>query len=304
MALSFERENDTGNGWRNSPDSFGNATGSTMHLYDDQFSEHHDFPRVEKPSKILIIASTARSGGHMLGHALHKTSCFGFPLEYANSANIAEWKRRFGKKLFFDVLTEIQRRRTSPNGVFGIKIHYSHINQFGGFHRLMEYFPNAYYILLSREDLIGQAVSLAIASQTGVWISGQKPVHDNPKYNFNQINAYLRQTILENSSWRYSLAACGCKRIDMDFRDVRDSLTQSIKRIAEFVGAEIDPEKIPNEQVTKRQSNDINAKWANKFLSEFNGADELLKKRDRVINYKIKGVVNKLKGRVNRALHL
>ena len=41
-----------------------------MHLYEDQFSEEYDFPRLEKPTKILIIASTARCGSHMLEHAL------------------------------------------------------------------------------------------------------------------------------------------------------------------------------------------------------------------------------------------
>ncbi len=273
-----------------------------MHLYEDQFSERHDFPRVEKPSKILIIASTARSGGHMLGHALHKTNCFGFPLEYANPANIAEWKRRFGKEDFFEILTEIQQRRTSPNGVFGIKIHYSHIKQFGGFHHLIKCLPNAYYILLSREDVIGQAVSLSIASQTGVWISGQKPVNNNPEYNFKHIDECLRQTILENSSWRYILAACGCNYIEMDFNDVRDGLALSIKKIARFVGAEVDPEKISNEQVTKKQGTDINTKWATKFLSDSNASSELLNKRKRATNNKVKGVVNKIKGKVSRVL--
>ena len=48
-----------------------------MHLYQDQFSETHDLPVINKPSKVLIIASTGRSGSHMLGHALHQTNCFG-----------------------------------------------------------------------------------------------------------------------------------------------------------------------------------------------------------------------------------
>ena len=41
-----------------------------MSLYEDQFLEKNDLNRVEKPSKTLIIASTGRSGSHMLGHAL------------------------------------------------------------------------------------------------------------------------------------------------------------------------------------------------------------------------------------------
>ena len=119
----------------------------TMNLYLDQFSKNHDYPRVSQPSKILIIASTARCGSHMLGHALKKTNCFGFPLEYANPVNLSKWKSIFKTENLFDTLRELQHRRTSSNGIFSIKIHYSHIKQFGKFNQLNNFFPNAYYII-------------------------------------------------------------------------------------------------------------------------------------------------------------
>jgi trehalose 2-sulfotransferase len=264
-----------------------------MQLYKDQFSERYDFPKVDKPSKILIIASTGRCGSHMLGHALHETGSFGFPLEYTNPANLSEWKKRLGIEDFHAVLTEIQQRRTSPNGVFGIKIHYSHIKQFGGFNHLIEYFPNAYYILLSRKDVLSQAVSLSIARQTGVWISGQKPVKNNPQYNFKHIDQCLRQIILENSSWRYILAASGCKYTEMDFDYARDNLAQSIEKIARFTDIKVDPRTIPKEQVTKKQGSYINTKWAIKFLSDFNKSDQLLPNKRPNFIYKVK---TKIKG--------
>jgi trehalose 2-sulfotransferase len=265
-----------------------------MHLYEDQFSEGHDFPRVDKPSKILIIASTGRCGSHMLGHALHETGSFGFPLEYTNPANLIEWKKRLGIEDFHAVLTEIQQRRTSPNGVFGIKIHYSHIKQFGGFNHLIEYLPKAYYILLSRKNVLSQAVSLSIARQTGVWISVQKPVKNNPKYNFKHIDKCLRQIILENSAWRYILAASGCNYIEMDFDYVRNNLAKSIERISSFINVKVDPRKVPKEQVTKKQGNYINEKWAIKFLSDFNKSDELLPNKRPDFVYKIKAKLKEM----------
>lgn len=248
-----------------------------MHLYEDQFSESHDFPKVEVPSKILIIASTARSGSHMLGHALYKTNKFGFPLEYVNPGNLAEWKRRLNIDDLHEVMAELQRRRTSPNGVFSIKIHYDQIKQFGGFANLVKRFPNAYYVVLSRNDVLKQSVSLSIASQTGVWISGQKPMNVNPQYSFSNIDRCLRKTILDNASWRYTLAASGCNYIEMDFDHVRHNLVQSIKDIASFIEIELNESEIPNDHVTKKQSNDINSEWAEKFISEFNMSNELLR---------------------------
>lgn len=215
----------------------------------------------------------------MLGHALYKTNCFGFPLEYANPANLTEWKKRLAKKNLAEVLTELQRRRTSPNGVFSIKIQYSQIKQFGDFQNLVALLPNAYFLLLSREDVLRQAVSLSKAKQTGKWISGQKPVKNNPTYNFKDIDKYLRQFILDNSSWKYFLAANGCNYIEMRFEQVLNNLTQSIKKIASFVDIEIQTEQIPEKQVTKKQSDVINANWTNKFVSDFNYSRELLNKK-------------------------
>ena len=265
-----------------------------MYLYRDQFSERHDFPRVETPSKVLIIASTGRCGSHMLGHALHKTNRFGFPLEYANPVNLAEWKRRLRTDDLQELIAKIKQRRTSPNGVFSIKIHYPHIKQFGSFNNLVNCFPNAYYILLSRNDVLKQAVSLSIASQTGVWISGQKPVNNNPRYDFSHINKCLRETILHHSSWRYSLAASGCNYILMDFDQVRQNLLESINTIASFIDIEIHPSEIPSEQVTKKQSNHRNTYWAKKFISDFNKSHELLSNVEPSFLKKIKSKVNRL----------
>ena len=265
-----------------------------MHLYEDQFSEDHDFPIVEIPSKVLIIASTARSGSHMLGHALYKTNKFGFPLEYVNPANLAEWKRRLRIDDLYEVLAEIQRRKTSPNGVFSIKIHYDQIKQFGGFDNLVRRFPNAYYVVLSRNDVLKQSVSLSIASQTGVWISGQKPMNNDPKYDFSHIDKCLRKTILDNASWRYTLAASGCNYIEMDFDHVRHNLVQSIKNIANFMEIELDESEIPNDHVTKKQSNDINAEWAAKYISEFNKSNELLNNLKPSIIQRVKRKVKRI----------
>lgn len=241
-----------------------------MHLYTDQFSDAHDFSNKKGAEKTLIIASTPRCGSHMLGHSLYQTGCFGFPLEYANPANLREWKRRFEINETDQALREIVKRRTSDNGVFGIKLHYTHIGAVGGFEQVRALFPEAYYVLLTRNDVLKQAVSLAIAHQTGVWIEGQEPKTDQPpEYRFELIRRCLRETILHNSSWRYTLAAYGCRYIDLDFNDVRQDLPGSVGRIAGFMGVELDPESICQEHATSRQGSGLNKEWAARFIEDF-----------------------------------
>jgi len=250
-----------------------------MSLYEDQFAEKYDFPRVERPTKTLIIASTGRSGSHMLGHALHETKCFGFPLEYLNPGNLLEWKRRLGVRKTKAVLEELQRRRTSPNGVFGIKLHYAHIQQIGGFSEVRKYFPDAYYILLSRVDQLSQAVSMSVARQTGLWIANQNvSPRCTPKYSFKQIDKCLRQIILENASWRYLLASQGCRHKEIIFENARDNLRETIIEIAEFMSIDIGEETLPESQVTIKQGRDFNTVWTKRFSSEFSGSKELCKR--------------------------
>ncbi|MDK8464270.1 Stf0 family sulfotransferase [Marinobacter sp. SS13-12] len=241
-----------------------------MHLYKDQFSDSHDFPRQEGPDKMLVIASTPRCGSHMLGHTLHQTGAFGFPLEYANPANLREWKRRIATESTEGVIRELTKRRTSPNGVFGIKLHYTHIRVLGGFDRVQALFPEAYYVLLSRKGILKQAVSLAIARQTGVWIAGQQPKNNNPpQYRFEQIERCLREVILDNSSWRYTLAANGCNYIEMDFDSVRKNLGASVQTIADFMGVQIDDNQVQEEHATSRQGSSLNDQWVAQFVRDF-----------------------------------
>jgi LPS sulfotransferase NodH len=241
-----------------------------VHLYEDQFSEQHDFQRQKQPAKTLIIASTGRSGSHMLGHALHLTQYFGFPLEYANPANLREWKRRIETESTEDVIRELTQRRTSPNGVFGIKLHYTHIKVLGGFDRVQAFFPDAYYVLLSRKDVLKQAVSLAIAKLTGVWIAGQQPTNTNPpQYRFEQVEGCLPEVILDNASWRYALAANGCNYLEMDFDAVKENLGASVRTIAGFIGIQLDDNQTQEEHVTSRQGNSLNDDWVARFVRDF-----------------------------------
>ncbi|GAC34239.1 Stf0 family sulfotransferase [Paraglaciecola polaris] len=255
-----------------------------MNYYQNQFSSEHDFSKVKRPTKVLIIASTARSGSHMLGHALHTTGSFGFPLEYTNPANFKEWQRLLKKETLPEVIDELQARRTSDNGVFSIKIHYSHLKMYGGFNGLRALFPDAYYVLLSRKDVLKQAVSLSIAAQTGIWITGQKAKSDSPKYDYIGIKNCLKNTILEQASWRYSLATSGANFLEMNFDAIKSNIPGAVSKVATFMDVGLTPEKMPLKPVTQQQSSELNNLWLNRFLQDH--SDEPLVMPDRLLSLK------------------
>lgn len=247
-----------------------------MELYEDQFSEAHDTVGDVTTQKTLIIASTVRSGSHMLGHVLHKSGQFGFPLEYANKQNLAQWKHKLGEQSVNGVMQQLMRRRTSPNGVFGIKVHYSHLPVFGGFSQLSQLFPDPHFVLLTRHDVMSQAVSLAMAKQTGSWIADQQ-ADITPEYRFDDIDNGMRRILFENSSWKYTLSATGAKYIDLNFDAVKCDTARVVKQIADFMQIKVDADKVPQAPVTRKQSNELNQQWIARFNQEFRANDELLR---------------------------
>ncbi len=246
-------------------------------LYEDQFDSRHDYSHGIPASKTLVIASTVRSGSHMLGHALHATGAFGFPLEYAHPKNLAEWQRRFDVDNADAAFTRLLDIRTSDNGVFGIKVHYRHLVTLGGLKGLLRRFPEPHFVLLTRDDLVAQAVSLSIASQTGNWISGQADPSHPATYSYRDIADCLRRVILDNASWQYLLAANGLKSMAMQFSEVQSNTRQAITRIADFMDVTIDPDIVPASPVTHAQKNAVNQAWIERFIEESQPDEELLK---------------------------
>ncbi|WP_371194971.1 Stf0 family sulfotransferase [Glaciecola sp. SC05] len=247
----------------------------SINLYENQFDPAHNFPESEI-HKTLIIASTPRSGSHFLGHALFQSKHFGFPLEYANPVNMKKWKDIYGETKFFETLGKIELDRTSENGVFAIKTHYSHLAEFGGINGLLQRYKNPHFILLTRSDIINQAVSLAIARQTGIWISDQLPKNSVPKYNYDEIHYCLKRTLLHNASWKYLLTTHNCKFIDLDFSDLKKDLKTTILKISNFIGVDVPEDSLISEPVTKQQSNNLNVEWINRFLKEHQRDKELI----------------------------
>lgn|SRR5690606_1980027 len=240
-----------------------------MHLYSNQFSEEHNFPNSCSPRKFLIIASTARSGSHMLGHALFATRGFGFPLEYFNPANFARWKAILGTKNVVDTLQKLFGIRTSENGVFSLKIHYPQLAVIGGFRNLLQLFPDAYYVFLKRDDLVKQAVSYALALQTGIWISGQDPIGNaRPEYNFELIHKCLGKIVRENSRWIYAFQTHGISYKEIEFGQIKNDIKDAILEIADYAGVNIRPSMTESIHKTSEQGGDLNASWVRRYLEE------------------------------------
>lgn len=125
-----------------------------------------------------LVCSTPRCGSNLLSDLLHQTGKAGDPMEYLNSRYIAGFLRQKGvPEGHFDLsvyLDEIERRRSTNNGCFGLKMHFEHMgiwgSNIGSKHKeFLRQFNKV--ILLRRKDKLAQAVSLYKARTTQIWSS-------------------------------------------------------------------------------------------------------------------------------------
>lgn len=243
---------------------------SNDNLYTAQFEPEHDFPPFAGQPRIYVIASTPRSGSHMLGHVLHSTGKLGWPLEYFSPRNFAEWRRQFNTVDVEDTLAELMRRRTSPNGVFGIKLHYQHVLALGGIERVRALLPDARYILLRRVNVLAQAVSYAKAKQTDVWFSGMQPQGD-AVYDYRLIEQSIRKLLLDTTAWHHQLVTHGLPFVDLTFEEVVRDTPGATQRIADFLDVTFEPHEVPTQPRTQRQSDPLNEAWIEQFRRDYAG---------------------------------
>lgn len=243
-------------------------------LYEEQFDSSYDFPSAKETLIHYIIASTPRCGSHLLGHLLYQTGRLGFPLEYFNPRNFRRWKKRFGHEGFDDTYAAIREHRTSPNGCFGAKLHFSHYDALAGDHRLEDLFPNVKVVHMEREDCLGQAISLVRARQTKSWIAAQ-PAQGEPRYDFVAIENALYEVTYDNAAWRLVIGRAGWPSLRVTFEDFLRAPDRVVGEISDFVGVELGGRREQAIHLPERQSDGINREWRRRFLAGAKASEEM-----------------------------
>ena len=239
-----------------------------MNLFLPQFSSDYNFPPYNEAPTCYAIASTPRSGSHMLGHILHSFKQFGYPLEYLHPKNLAKWKSSLGTSTTEETISALKKIRTSPNGLFGGKIHSEHVSKAGGFTELEKLFPRCKYILLTRSRVLDQAVSYEIASQTGVWISGQQSKSTTVSYDFHRIKKKLLSILRDNSNWRLLFSIFQAPHIEVSYESLLSNRESVLAAIAQFLDVNISSIPPAEKTTTQKQGGEINIEWVERFRLE------------------------------------
>ena len=161
----------------------------------------------------------------------------------------------------------IERRRTTPNGVFGVKAHVNQCLQSfrNGF--VKKHFNNLKFIHILRRNVVAQAVSLSIASQTGKWSSlgNQKKAAE---YDFDQIFGCIRTPAGHNAMWDLFFSSNGITPHVAYYEDLLVAPTEVIQAIVDYVGVDANIAADLSNTSLKKQGTDMNKAWEERFKSE------------------------------------
>ena len=170
-----------------------------------------------KPAISYIIASTQRSGTHLLCSILRSTGIAGSPDEFFLSKPGETWEKRWGAPSRDGYIERVLQDNTGANRVFGAVVMWSYFERmlqllqeipaYKNLHEaqlLAAVFGEPKYLWMRRRNHVEQAVSWAMACQTGIWaqrmgVTSQPGV--TPKFDFRVIDEWCNRIAAHEASW-------------------------------------------------------------------------------------------------------
>jgi len=238
------------------------------------YEPEFDFPPFKGvPTRPYLLASVPRSGSTFVSHLLWQSGCLGAPLEYCNfdpdgPYGHASQSQDEQRRLWHVALS----RRTSPNGVFGLKgfpIQFEALQQNNPpllaevMRTVIPSRQHARIILLRRRDRTAHAISYARAILSGVWRAEQERGGTvEPEYSRVAVERAERMIDSQEGTWRAMLKDLGIPPLELWYEDVLTDPAATIDSVARFLDVDIDPAASVKVPPIQRQSQQGARAWA------------------------------------------
>ncbi|MEM9381504.1 MAG: Stf0 family sulfotransferase [Planctomycetota bacterium] len=226
-----------------------------------------------------LICSSPRVGSNLLSSLLRRTGRCGTPREYLCPAEIAEHgpaaagigstdgdPARFQR--YYDGIREAFR----DDGRFGLKAHLHQLRSAleGGFD-FDRNLPDR-FVLLSRADLVGQAISFARALQTGAWISAKEEGRE-PRYDAAMIQSAMKEILAEREGWERLFRGYGIEPYRLSYEALVEDMEGELAGVLEYL--DVDPNTVDLARAVehsvgyfRRQRDGTSAAWRRRWTRD------------------------------------
>lgn len=194
-----------------------------------------------------LLLSQARTGGTFLCEALSRSGMAGVPSEYLNPAAITAMAKRLGASggiALPRLMEELERRRTTSNGVFGLHLHLEQLRKpLETEERILRWLQRFdRIILLVRRNKLAQAVSLERALQTSDWFRSASDKEDRNVASLeirpSSLAAHIMRLFEQESVMRRYTAALGRPVLDIDYETLDSDFAGLWPMVTGFLGLE------------------------------------------------------------------
>jgi trehalose 2-sulfotransferase len=238
--------------------------------YEAQF----DFPLRERPPELVyLLASVPRSGSTYLSHLLWGTGGLGAPLEYLNFEPSGPYgSASESPAAQADLWRSVLHRRTSPNGVFGLKafplqlegVHQANPQLVANVMRtLFARGQRARVVELRRRDRTAHAISYARALLSGIWRKEQEPDdRPEPEYSSEALARATQMIEQQEGSWQAMYRDLRVEPLVIWYEDVLADPDAAVGAVASYLGVLLDSAAAVAVPAIERQSQAGARAWA------------------------------------------
>jgi LPS sulfotransferase NodH len=242
-----------------------------------------DGSRKLRPSVCYLICCSERTGSTLLSDALLNTGIAGRPHGYFSRVALYNPRtRRILREMNDDnYLDKVVAAATTPNGVFGAKVHWEHFvtlaaraGRFAGARdgevaalvpEVLEVpLPNLHYIWLARKNEVARAISHYRAKKTDRWHVDSRWTTDDsegePDFDFHQIDAFVRLGKGDELRWRQFFRDHNIVPLELFYEELIGNLEEAVRRVLEFIGIPGNDVKLPPPTLRK-MADDRSLEW-------------------------------------------
>jgi LPS sulfotransferase NodH len=211
----------------------------------------------------VIICFVNRSGSNFLAECLASSGQFPRAREFFLKPNLL--REQTGNAELSDIFEAIVRKHTL-NGNFATKLGFSQLAFFESRGFLEAAFARTQFILLKRGDVLAQAVSLEIASQTRRWRTDKMASGEpEPQYSRKRIELKIRGIRKKYEQFEHFFAARALTPFTVDLTALASHPAQTVAEVGEFLGGSIQFD--PAMEHSKRNPDPLKEAWKLRYLS-------------------------------------
>jgi len=227
----------------------------------------------KKPWRTIAIAALPRSGSTLLSEYMRLSDVLGRPSEY--------FSRWVMPQRFPDVPQTVQNwahlahaHGRTDNGVVSIKLFPEHFQQLQQEIRFSEWFGTPRWVWLRRNDLVGQAISYAMAQQTRAYQAKTAPVAE-ARYDGAEIAHNLQLLAARDAMWASYFARTRIEPLRLIYEDIETDALGTVRKIAEHAGVRLNDPPLQAPVSLQKQRGKMTEEWRERFFLEFGRPDDI-----------------------------